>query len=266
MAAPASIVDPNAKRRRIGSKSSPFYVQLLDEVGKEDGDANRTVYLVTVSRVLPRAGGPIAYRDLETLTKGELVDMLRESFDNPVPLALAGGRPRKSNSPKLEFVVVVKEAHADGSAHFHGVVKLAGPMRFKQAKLTLQVRFQLPSHWSGSHTCVWSAIRYIHVATPKKQVVDTDPRVWTNDGRQLDLVELSREPYVACAWRVRREAAEAKAILKVQPAPSFNKLDLMSIILSKHLHTKNALMSYLQEHGSPASQLFASKHQRRLNE
>ena len=46
----------------------------------------------------------------------------------------------------------------------------------------------------------------------------------------------------------------------------FTKLDFIALVLSKHLHTKASLMAYVQDHGSPAAQIFAIKHQRRLME
>ncbi len=64
----------------------------------------------------------------------------------------------------------------------------------------------------------------------------------THDGRDLDLTELSREPFMATAWRRRREVIEAKALVEERKAPSFNKLDFMALVLSKHLHTKASLL------------------------
>jgi hypothetical protein len=113
---------------------------------------------------------------------------------------------------------------------------------------------------------VWSAVRYTCRPSPKKPEVDSNPAVWTCDGRDLDLVELSREPFIAAAWRQRGEARESSALVAGKPPPSFTKLDFMALILSKHLHTKASLLAYVQDYGSPAAQLFASKHQRRLVE
>ena len=91
-------------------------------------------------------------------------------------------------------------------------MKLFRQMRLKLAKETLQERRRLPSHWSSSHSQLWSAIRYIHVATPSKPHVDADPFVWTSDDRALDLWELSREPFTAEAWRKRGEKKAASAV------------------------------------------------------
>ena len=247
-------------------KTSPVYVELLEELGGEHGDANQFVYLGTISRVLPAARVAGGLRDVASLTKGELVAIISDCFDAPVHACGDRGRPRSRTDSVVDLVVVVKEHHADGSPHFHFVVKLFRNMRFKAAKSTLMARHALPSHWSCTHRQLFSAIRYVHVPSAKKPVVDSDPAVWTHDGRELDLMELSREPFMASAWRKRREAMEVKAAVEEKDAPSFKKLDFMALVLSKHLHTKAALLSYVQDHGSTAAQVFVSKHQRRLVE
>jgi hypothetical protein len=177
----------------------------------------------------------------------------------------SGGRPR-AEAAVVDCTVVVQEAPADGSPHFHAVVKLFRQMRFKLAKQTLQERHRLPSHWSSSHSQLWSAIRYIHVATPSKPHVDADRFVWTSDDRALDLWELSREPFTAEAWRKRGEKKEASAVAADKKSPTYNALYFKSLIISKHLHTKASLLAYVQDFGSPSQQIFASKNQRRLNE
>ena len=53
---------PPAKRMR--TKSSPFYIALLDDLGKEDDNANQHVYLGTISRVLPAARAATGLRDV----------------------------------------------------------------------------------------------------------------------------------------------------------------------------------------------------------
>ena len=160
-----------AKRRRVAGKTSPLYLALLADVGPEDGDANQHVYFITVSRVLPGMVASAGFRDIATLSRAELRDMVRDAFDDPVPLTSTGGRPRCGDSV-VDIVIVAKEQHTDGSAHFHALAKLTSNRRLKQAKLTLRERYKLPSHWWRTHRHLWSALRYLHVATPKKPVVD----------------------------------------------------------------------------------------------
>ena len=78
--------------------------------------------------------------------------------------------------------------------------------------------------------------------------------------------ELSREPFVAEAWRKRGERLEDKASAEAKKAPAFTKLDFVALVLPKHLHTKASLMAYVQQFASAAAQEYTSKHQRRLQE
>ena len=134
-------------------KTSPFYLDLLSDLGAECGDANQRIYRVTISRVLLGVAVFGGFRDIENLTRQDVDVMIRDAFDDPLPLGVtSAGRPRTRNGVLVELVVVVKETHADGSAHFHAVLKLGHTMRFKQAKLTLRDRHKLPSHWSCSRT------------------------------------------------------------------------------------------------------------------
>ena len=157
---------PPAKRMR--TKMSPSYAALLGHMGRENADANQVVYLGTVSRVLPATAKAGGYRDVATLTKDELVTIVRDCFDNPVVVAGSRGRPRTRDGSPVDLVVVVKEKHADGTPHFHFVVKLHWCMRFKQAKDTMRERHALPSHWSCTHSKLYTALRYVAIGTPKK--------------------------------------------------------------------------------------------------
>lgn len=255
---------PAPKRSRISQKTAPFSDAFRATLGAEASDANQQVYLITISRVLPEKMSE--YRINGDLTRKDVCDMIRDSFDNPVAPGTKGGRPRTvvEGRTLVQLVTVSKESHEDGSPHYHAVVRLSHRMRFKQAKHTLASRHKLPSHWSCSHTQVWSALRYVTVATAKKPTVDADVYVWTPDGQPVDLVAMAREPFQAVAWRKRRESQEAAAEVNGARTTAFNKLDFMALVLSKHLHTKADLLAYVQEYGSPAAQLFTSRSQRRL--
>ena len=256
---------PARKRYRVTRKVPPFYADFLGSLGPET-DLNQRVYLVTLSRVFRAMAPGHGYRDLADVTREDVGRMVRDAFEHPLRTQ-AGGRPRAGvPEPLVHFLAVAKEYHADGSPHFHIVVKLAHRMRFKAAKYTLQHREGLPSHWSSSHAQLWTAIRYIHVATAKKPTVDAEVWAWTVDGSRPDLTELSREPFTAIAWRKVRESRENKCSVDGTKAPAFTKLDLMALILSKHLHTKPQLLAYVQDHGSPAAQVYVSRQQRRLIE
>ena len=87
-----------------------------------------------------------------------------------------------------------------GSVHYHAAVKLAVNMRFALAKSTLREQYQLPNHFSCTHTQVWSAVRHGYIATATKPDVDDDPHVWPGD-KEIDLLALSQQPYEAAMWR-----------------------------------------------------------------
>ena len=119
---------PVAKRIRLFEKSSPFRVTFHD-LGREDNGANQQVYIITGSRLLVGSAASNRYRDVSTITKQELIEMIRDALENPVVVGAAGGRPRTRGSI-VDVIVVVQEAHADGSVHFHAAIKLFVGMRF----------------------------------------------------------------------------------------------------------------------------------------
>ena len=123
---------PSVKRRRVAGKTSPWFLALLEDLGCEASGDPQVVYLGTVSRVLP--GAAAGYRDLEAVTKAELSSMVRDAVDSPVGGGSTGGRPRTRTDSPVDFTIVVKEKHADGTSHFHFALKLNRDMRFGQAK------------------------------------------------------------------------------------------------------------------------------------
>ena len=252
-----------AKRRRLTQKVAPYSHSFRASLGVEDATASQYVYLITMSRVLP--GALANYRDLRELSRQDVCSMVRDAFDNPAASPSGAGRPRAGGQQScVKFVAVAQESHEDGSPHFHVAVRLNACRRWALVKHTLMARHQVPSHWSCSHSQLWSALRYITVATPKKPVVDQQVFVWQQDGQPADLVAMSHEPWTSAAWRKRRETHEATAVAEDSRAPAFNKLDFMALIMSKHLHTKASLLAYVQDYASPAAQLFTSKNQRRV--
>lgn len=248
-----------------------FLQLLLGQKGEKE-DARQHVYLVTVSRVLEATlEDGRRYEDLNDMERNKIADAVSDSFNNPMSSAL-GGRPRNSNTkPLISFLVVFREFHEDGSVHFHIVVKLVQAYRFAAAKRTLRERHLLPSHWSCTHTMLWSALRYVYIGTPTKPEVDETPWVWTanwegyetDDGVPLDLFELSQEPFRADSWRKRYQAVEREASKKAAKT-AFTKLDLTAIIMSKHLWSRDSLMAYTQERGTSKMQQFVHQRQRKL--
>ena len=253
--------------------TSSFLKTLLGLKGEKD-DARQQIYLVTISRVLgARLEDGRAYVDLTDMDRKTIGDAVRESFDHPESTA-AGGRPRSRDAqlPSLiSLLAVFRELHQDKSVHFHVVVKLAEFYRFGAAKRTLCQKHLLPSHFSCTHTMLWSALRYVYIGTLTKPEVDENPWVWTpgwegfatDEGAPVDLFELSQEPFRAHAWRKRREKSDKEASKKAART-SFTKLDLTSVIISKHLWSKDTLMAYTQDHGTAKMQDFVHSRQRKL--
>lgn len=256
---------PLEKRFRATQKVPRAYFDLLTQMGREDNTARQCIYLVTLSRAIPDKAAGLGLRSLAALSRSQVASFVKDAFNNPV-VSAAGGRPRTVDGERVEMLLVCREKHADGSTHFHVAVKLSQYSRFGVAKLTLRERHRICSHFSHSHTQLWSAVRYLCTPSPKKPEVDAKPFVWTRDGRPVDLYALSQEPFVAEAWKLRRERRECESLAAEEKVPSFSKLDLTALVLSKGLKTKSALLAYVQEHGSAAMQLFISKQQRRLDE
>jgi len=254
--------------------SRDHLAEVLAEKELEDG--LQSVYFITMSHVRVTTVEVVtAYKDLDTLERKAVADAVRDAFDNPMALANGLGRPRAVNTDgqrksQIDLLVVFREKHADGSTHFHIVLKLQRTCRFRAAKRTLRERHQLPSHSSCSHTAVFSAMRYCHIETLSKLDVDDSPWLWTPSfegfakGQEVvDLFELSQEPWQATGWRKRREQNDKEAAKK-KAKTVFEKLDLTSICVSKHLWSKDALMAYAQDHGTPVMQKWVHSQQRRL--
>ena len=176
-------------------------------LGPEDtnADAGSTVYLVTFARVLNQtlAAAP-QLRDVGGLSRTQVRDAVADALENPES-AHRRGRPRAvSPEPLVLKALVVREAHSDGSHHYHVAVKLRVNQRFSAAKRTLVSRHGLPSHWSTGHTQWFSAVRYCVYTSPKKTEVDKDRLVWAAPGHDFDPFEDAQEPFNAKAWTKRR--------------------------------------------------------------
>ena len=207
-----------------------------------------------------------------------ILDALLDSIDNPLDIQnRAGGRPRQQGLVKPRTVVVVQESHQTrpDDNHKHAALRLAPHSRFLPFELALRVRHGLASHWSTSHTHIWSAVRYIAVPTESKPQVDTQPLTWTSDGSELNLFEAAQEPWSAQSVKRR---CEAKALQPSKEGPAskkgktkearerFGRMDLVSLILAEGLLTPCQVMAYVQEKGSAVMQAFVVRQQRHLKE
>ena len=66
-------------------------------------------------------------------------------------------------------------------------------------------------------------------------------------------------------WRKRREERD-KVDAGAAKKATFTKLDLTALIVSKQLRSKDAVLTYVQQHGSAAMQAYVSRVQRKLGE
>ena len=240
--------------------------------------ALQQVYLITMARVLTATlPDGSNFRDLQSVERKDIAQAVLDAFNNPMSTGAgsAGGRPRApaadGKTSTVSLLAVFREAHEDGAPHFHIVVKLARTYRWKNIKRTLLERHKLPSHFSSSHRLLWSAMRYCYIETPKKPNVDTAPWLWTpawtgfaSEQTKVDLFDLSQEPYRADSWRKRRIDAEKEASKK-QCKQAFTKLDLTSVIIAKHLWSKDALCAYTQDYGSHLMKTYVHNRQRKLD-
>ena len=270
-----AFVIANAKRRIVSKSAPPAWYALRSAAGNmkdivadlgDEGDDTRDVYLITVSRVLPGMMALAGFADVAALSSQQVGDAVRLALDDPL-VGRAGGRPRIREDGVVRKLVVFREAHTDGTPHFHVAVKLQQPRRWGSAKATLKERNGLPSHWSASHSQFWSAVRYGAIPTEKKPVVDAAPYQWTHNGAVMDLFEVSQRPYTAAMWKRRREQAEKSAAADpTQKKRRFCKLDLTSIIVDRGLETKAQVLEYVQLSGTEDMQMFTHKHQKYLPE
>lgn len=243
-------------------------VERPDWLTEEDDGARSMVFLVTFAAILAESAleAELPLRTLDGLTRQDIHNAMLDAVANPS--VARTGRRRSVQLEALRMVVFLEEPR-----HFHVALKLSGLSRFLPLKAALRSRAGLASHWSTSHTQWWSAVRYGVFTTEKKPVVDNSPLVWVNelgvvaaDNGQVNLYEEAQEPFNAAAHRKRREQQERQAAGKKAKVARFNLLDFTALVLDKGLATPNAVVSYVQQHGSQGAQLFCLRNQKRLPE
>ena len=263
-----------------------------DWLTDEDFRARSLVFLVTFAAVLDEttleAQTPL--KSLDGFSRMDIKDAVLGALANPVQDASPqGGRPRLNKLEALKLVVFLEEPR-----HFHAALRLSAASRFLPFKTALRRRTGLASHWSTTHTQWWSAVRYGVFTTAHKHVVDQEPLVWVKgpgvlephqtgpgavqeyrvpgtDNVIVDLYEEAQQPYSASLWIKRRQKAEAAAAGeaavsgKKTKAVKFTPLDFTALVLDKGLRTPNAVLAYVQEHGSQAAQLYCLRNQKRFS-
>ena len=250
-------------------------VDVPDWATPVDDTARLMVYLVTLSSILQDTPAPddMPFRDPSDLSKEEVRDAILDAVANPIHDAARGGRPR-SRQVEVAKLVGCKEPHTsrEDKHHHHVALRMTVQTPFLPMKKALRQRHGLASHWSTSHSMLWSAVRYICFPTENKLIVDPCPLTWTPDGRALNLYEESQQPFCADVVKKRREVAAMQPLQAAKKTKSatgndkFGKMDLTSLILAEGLQTPAQVMAYVQDKGSVAMQAYVNKHQRRLRE
>lgn len=262
-----------------------------DWLTEEEPDTRSMVFLVTFAAVLEEVAlqSSTPLKTLEGLTREAIRDAILDAVANPADQP--GGRGGRPRVRQIEVVTMV--VFLEMPMHFHVAMKLSCDVRFLPFKLALRNRSGLASHWSTTHTQLWSAIRYGVFTTDHKPVVDAEPLVWTlaggtlkqvRDGEQpwLDFVSeagtvfnlhtASQEPWNAKALKRRREKAEvmeagAAALGSKKPKiAAFNRLDFLALVLEQDLLTPTAVLAHVKQSGSAACRLFVTRNQRKLAE
>ena len=174
---------------------------------------------------------------------------------SPLASSCKGGRPLSEPVGVASMVVFLEEPR-----HFHVALRLTNKASFMPFKQALRARSALASHWSSSHTMIWSAVRYGVFTTARKQQVDDEPLPWTLSGAPLNLYEASQEVWNAGAIKRRREKAEQQAAAAaLEPGAKkervkFTVLDFKALVLSEGLWTRSAVLAYVQQKGSAEMQ------------
>jgi hypothetical protein len=265
--APAALLPAAAVPQGHEPEAPTAAQEWLKTLGNEVADAKCKVYLLTFSRLLEEtlAGANNTLRHLDTLTRAELCECVRDAFEKPAPHTSGGGRPRGEDTPLVSKLVVFKEKHTDGSAHFHVAVLLYRQYRWTAVKRALRSKHKLVAHFSCSHTEWWSALRYCVSTTERKQEVDEERVVWTYMGETCDPEEESRKPYQAAAWRKNREKRDNEDLAHGKSC-TFTKLDFISLVISKELHKKSCVLRYVQDRGTDAMRVFVANNQRKIKD
>ena len=261
------IVAEAMKAQHAVKDAKEHMAMIIAEMGDEAVNFQCTVYLATVSRVLPASMGANGdLRDIADMEREQVGSCFRDAFDNPIA-AVTGGRPRSNTESSVKRLVVFRETYEDGEVHFHVAVLLKNKRAFLPAKRTLRQRHHLAVHFSCTHSQFWSTCRYGHIGTLKKPDVDQAPYKWDLDGKDFDLYEVSQRPFIAKCWKRRREQREQTAALaEVPKTQRFEKLDLVALMLDKALTTRAAVLQYTQDYGCEAMQKYVSNHQKDLTQ
>ena len=244
------------------SSSSSSSEQMPEWMVAEDPEQQQEVWLVTFAKILEdtalTAKAPL--KVLDNVSRPDILAAMMDAIAHPV--VTTGGRPRKNALKAVKMVVFLEKPK-----HFHVALKVSSKICFLPYKRALRERSGLASHWSGSHTQWWSAVRYGHVPSEHKPEVDEDPLCYPEE---MNLYEASQEHWNAVACKKRREQAAARALAGPQAKKAregkFDGMELKNLILAEKLFTPAAIIVYAQEKADAQCRTFIGKNQKKLKE
>ena len=127
----------------------------------------KRVYLVTLPALQRQSGDSRSLVCPSTWKHQDVAAVLVDAFRRPAHTRNNAGWGRKAT--ELECMVVFRERHAPrageavGPFHWHIALKASSCFRFAPFKRSLAVNHGVASHWSSTHTGLWSAIRYGYI-------------------------------------------------------------------------------------------------------
>ena len=231
--------------RRLRFKTSPLCTQqacvpeLDDWAAQEKSGCKRQVYLVTLPH--PRKSHSSCGKRLVApgaRTKQQVLACFLDAAARP---AYSDGRSvsRGSGVP-LSRIVLAREYHKADDAntafpHDHLAVCASASFRFAPVKQALLALHGVASHWSCTHNGYWSAVRYVHMPSPKKPRASLDgrPVLWCADGEHPPLHECCHEPLTAAALQKRAEDKCMAAAERGEPE-RVTELDVFPIVVSNN--------------------------------
>ena len=164
----------------------------------------------------------------ESKTKPQMLACLLDACARPVYLD-----PKSiANACRVKVVQTgIWRECAAGHIHDHAPLLAAASFRFLPVKRALLQRHGLASHWSCTHTCYNSMVRYLVVPSPPKKplaCLDASPETTPS---HPDLLDCIHEPITSAALGAKRLRVEQKAGEKGTPDPRVTEMDIWALVV-----------------------------------
>ena len=228
--------------KRLTGKRSIEQVPVLeldDFAGQETPAARKQVYLTTFPRPLATTSAcGVRLRAPAAFTRFEPLEAFMDACQYPEYLDAKS--VLQGSVVEMDMAAVFAELHKadeNGATGIHVHVASLGVRnwRFLPVKRALLKRHGLASHWSCSHRGYWSAIRYLHMPSPKKTEgsLDRFPFLWARFGCHPPLSKCCNEPLTWQALVQRRDYKQKRAAEEGKTEPKVSELDVYGIIVEQ---------------------------------